>query len=51
MAWKSITGISGNTSLSNKKREMEGKRPVLFCPDFGPEFCENMVFCTAMAIV
>lgn len=50
MAWKSITGISGNTSLSDKKREME-KRSVLFCPDFGPEFCGNMVFCTATAIV
>lgn len=51
MAWKSITGILGNTSLSDKKREMEKKRSVLFCPDFGPEFCENMVFYTATAIM
>lgn len=44
-------GISGNTSLSDKKTEMEEKRSVLFCPDFGSEFCDNMVFCTVIAIV
>lgn len=44
-------GILGNNFLSDKKREMEEKRPAPFHPDFGPGFCEDMVFGTVPAIM
>lgn len=57
--WSEVANWPGKVSrgfqeilLSLIKRERWRRRDLcFFCPDFGPEFCENMVFCTVTAIV